>query len=77
MVDFTSVPTLFQNFIDQFDPGEIEESAVSNGFFGHTSFDGVQYFDTLKFDASKRRFDTPDINSVSYTHLTLPTICSV
>ncbi len=66
LVDFTSVPTLFQNFIDQFDPGEVKEAAVSNGFFGHTSFDGVQYFDTLKFDATKRRFDTPDINYSLY-----------
>jgi anthranilate synthase component 1 len=37
-----------------------------NGFFGHTSFDAVQYFDTLEFDAAKRRFDIPDINYSLY-----------
>jgi len=62
----TAVPQIFQDFINQFEAGEIKEAAVSNGFFGHTSFDGVQYFDTLKFDATKRRFDTPDINYSLY-----------
>ncbi len=62
----TEVPTIFQAFMDQFEAGELKEAKVSNGFFGHTSFDGVQYFDTLKFDPNKRRFDTPDINYSLY-----------
>jgi len=62
----TDVPSIFQNFMNQFVAGEVQEASVSNGFFGHTSFDGVQYFDTLKFDPKKRRFDTPDINYSLY-----------
>ena len=62
----TDVPTIFQDFINQFETNEIKEYKVVNGFLGHTSFDGVQYFDTLKFDKSKRRFDTPDINYSLY-----------
>ena len=61
----TDVPTIFQAFIDQFEPGKTELD-INNGFFGHTAFDGVQYFDTLKFDPDKRRFDLPDINYSLY-----------
>jgi len=61
----TAVPRIFQEFISQFDTGKPEHD-INNGFFGHTCFDGVQYFDTLKFDPDKRRFDLPDINYSLY-----------
>jgi anthranilate synthase component 1 len=66
LVNPTDVPAIFQSFINQFDAEEIKAAGIVNGFLGHTSFDGVQYFDTLKFDADKRRFDTPDINYSLY-----------
>ena len=117
---YTNVPRLMQDYLAQFDVEQNADYQVVNGFFGHTSFDGVQYFETIKFDDEKRKFDLPDINynlyrfviainhfkeefyllenlpldeksqldklerllaithvTVSYTHLTLPTICSV
>lgn len=58
----TDVPGLFQQFINQFEVDETTFFGGVNGFFGHTCFDGVQYFDTVKFDPKKRRFDTPDLN---------------
>ena len=48
---------LFKNFIEQFEVSpqnaDLKDAGV-NGFFGHTSFDAVQYFDTLVLDKSKR-----------------------
>lgn len=67
--NYTDVPAIFQNFVNQFEVEEINAEGAINGFLGHTSFDGVQYFDTLKFDESKRRFDTPDINYSLYRFL--------
>lgn len=37
-----------------------------NGIFGHTGFDGVQYFDTLKFDPDKRKMNIPDLKYCAY-----------
>lgn len=69
LLNYTDVPSIFQNFINQFEVQETKLAGVINGFLGHTSFDGVQYFDTLKFDKSKRRFDTPDVNYSLYRFL--------
>ncbi|MEM6318822.1 MAG: anthranilate synthase component I family protein [Bacteroidota bacterium] len=69
LLNYTDVPSLFQQFINSFNVEETKVKGVINGFLGHTSFDGVQYFDTLKFDEDKRRFDTPDINYSLYRFL--------
>ena len=42
--------------------------APVNGFIGHTNFDAVQYFDTLKFDENKRRTDIPDVHYTFYRY---------
>jgi anthranilate synthase component 1 len=55
---------LFKNFIEKFDAPT--EGGVLNGFFGHTSFDAVQYFDTMKLDKSKRKTDLPDLHYCLY-----------
>ena len=65
--DYSEVPDLFQEFTRSF---EVEYTGRLcgglNGFFGHTSFDAYQYFDTLKFDKEKRDTDLPDINYQLY-----------
>lgn len=58
----TDVSKLIQGFVKQFDVDAVKVNGAINGFFGHTSFDGVQYFDTLEFPQDKRKFDLPDIN---------------
>lgn len=63
---YTDVPALFKEYIEQFDVEQQKDYQVINGFFGHTAFDGVQYFDTLKFDRDKRKFDLPDLNYSLY-----------
>ncbi len=37
-----------------------------NGFFGHTSYDAVQYFDTMVLDKTKRTTDLPDLHYALY-----------
>ncbi|MDH3649229.1 MAG: chorismate-binding protein [Saprospiraceae bacterium] len=41
----------------------------TNGLIGHTNFDAVQYFDTLKFPADKREVDIPDVHYILYRFL--------
>lgn len=62
----TEVPAIFDDFIKQFDAPTSEFEGAINGFFGHTCFDGVQYFDTLKFNPEKRKIDIPDLHYCLY-----------
>ncbi len=55
-----NVADLFSQFIHQFQTEN--ESNLINGFFGHTSFDAVKYFDTIQFPEEKRKTELPDIN---------------
>lgn len=61
VIDVNTVPDALQHFAQQFSVEQDTPYPVYNGLFGHVGFDGVQYFDTLKFDSSKRKFDIPDI----------------
>ena len=53
-------------FLGQFDVEYEGAFRGHNGLFGHTGFDGVQYFDTLEFDPEKRKIDIPDIKYNAY-----------
>lgn len=66
LYNYQKVPTLFNDFIQSFEVEENNEFPTVNGFIGHTAFDAVQYFDTLKFDEEKRKTDLPDINYSLY-----------
>lgn len=50
-----------KSFLARFQPEGDAPFREFNGLFGHTSFDGVQYFDTLDFPQEKRVFDLPDL----------------
>jgi len=64
-----SVSSQFKNFLSQFDVENTTEFGGFNGLFGHTNFDAVQYFDTIDFDASKRKMDIPDIRYTLYRYV--------
>lgn len=51
----------FRSFLRQFEPLGDTPFRGFNGLFGHTAFDGVQYFDTLAFASEKRKTDLPDL----------------
>ncbi len=36
-----------------------DKQSVFNGLFGHTDFDCIQHFDTIKFDGSKENYEKP------------------
>ena len=59
----------FYDFINQFEIENDTNYKGINGFFGHTGFDAVQYFDSLDFDAEKRTTDLPDINYSLYKYV--------
>ncbi len=69
----------FKNFISQFktsplNPPKGDSRSQSpplgdlggNGFFGHTSYDAVQYFDTMVLDKTKRTTELPDLHYALY-----------
>jgi len=53
--DPNEVPTLLWNFMQRFEPSPIAEknAAFAQGLFGYTSFDAVQFFDTIRFNNAK------------------------
>ncbi len=63
------VASRLKEFISQFEITSEQTDTAVNGFFGHTSYDGVQYFDTLEFNPKKRRFDIPDIHYSLYRYV--------
>ncbi|RMG76328.1 MAG: anthranilate synthase component I family protein [Bacteroidetes bacterium] len=63
------VPDRFKAFLDQFEVEETHFAGAVNGLFGHTAFDAVQYFDTLKMPAEKRKTDLPDIHYAFYRYI--------
>ncbi len=66
VVGTQDVPDHLQSFVQSFELDYESPYSGFNGLFGHTSFDGVQYFDTLKFDAGKRKIEIPDIRYSAY-----------
>jgi len=64
--DFSKVPELLQSFISSFEVEGSPDYDGVNGFFGHTSFDAYQYFDSLHFNQEKRKTDLPDLNYSLY-----------
>lgn len=63
------VAAQFKAFLAQFDVDYDRPYKGFNGLFGHTNFDAVQYFDTLDFDASKRKMDIPDMRYTLYRYV--------
>jgi anthranilate synthase component I len=63
-VENSKILPLFKKFMTQFKVSDTP--SVLNGFFGHTSYDAVQYFDTMKLDKAKRKMDLPDLHYALY-----------
>jgi len=59
--DALTVPNAMLEFLQCFDVRYETPFDGFNGLIGYTGFDGVQYFDTLKFDPGKRKLKLPDI----------------
>jgi anthranilate synthase component I len=68
-VPLEQVAAEFYDFIRSFQIEVENEISVFNGFFGHTCFDAVQYFDTIRFDQSKRKLNIPDLHYSLYRYI--------
>ena len=65
-----AVLPLFKQFVTQFHVENTPSDPQGfNGFLGHTSYDAVQYFDTMTLDKSKRTMDLPDIHYALYRYV--------
>ncbi len=64
IIDNQQVLGEFKKFVRNFESDA--PPPVLNGFLGHTSFDAVQYFDTIRFDTQKRITDLPDMHYSLY-----------
>ena len=53
------VTTHLENFISGFDVEKNDK--VTNGVFGYSSYDAIQYFDTISLDEKKRKNTTPEM----------------
>ena len=53
------VTTLLQNFISNFNVEK--NNNVTNGVFGYSSYDAIQYFDTISLDEQKKKNTTPEM----------------
>lgn len=67
--EITNVTEQLKAFVNQFQIKAPKEILHFNGLFGHTSFDAVQHFDTIKLDKEKRKFDLPDLNYSLYRYI--------
>jgi len=66
LTDYQQVPDLIQAYLEAFSLQKEGPEVDFNGLFGHVGFDGVQYFDSLRFDPAKRKMDLPDLRFTLY-----------
>lgn len=62
------VATIFKDFMNQMQMSN-DSTVPINGFVGHTNFDAVRYFDTIKFDEEKHKTRVPDMHYIFYRYL--------
>jgi anthranilate synthase component 1 len=68
---YNDIPERLNAFIKQFQYSNQEDLPIAPGFFGHSSFDSIQYFEKIKFDPKKRKLEMPDINYNLYRFVIL------
>ena len=62
------VAHIFKTFMNEMNVTDLGAGTV-NGFVGHTNFDAVRYFDTIKIDEGKRSTKVPDMHYIFYRYL--------
>jgi len=60
----------FNEFLCSFEQADESKLVPVNGLFGYTSYDAVQYFETLKFKrAANREYEIPDVRYSFYKYI--------
>ncbi|MEM1324883.1 MAG: anthranilate synthase component I family protein [Bacteroidota bacterium] len=67
--DPLEVSGLFQKFIQRFEVDMPKQPNLVNGFFGYSTFDSIQYFETIEFPEEKRLLDIPDVYYALYRYV--------
>jgi len=58
--DSSNIPQLLFEFMQKFETsGDIPESKYAQGLYGYTTYDAVQFFDTIKFQNRDSKFSIP------------------
>ena len=68
---YSDIPARLNAFIKQFQYSNEEDLPIAPGFFGHSSFDSIQYFEKIKLDPQKRKLEMPDLNYNLYRFVVL------
>ena len=65
-----NVPQLLDQFVKKFNVDNADCPVKVNGLFGYSTFDAVQYFDTLKFTADKKEeHSIPELRYTFYKYI--------
>ncbi len=62
------VAVIFKDFMNEMQVSN-DSPVPINGFVGHTNFDAVRHFDTIKFDEEKHKTRVPDMHYIFYRYL--------
>lgn len=65
-LDSVNVPDALQEFMQGFQVVGDGLARRFNGFFGHTNYDAVQYFESVSFNPEKPRYPAPDLHYAFY-----------
>ncbi|MBN2166424.1 MAG: chorismate-binding protein [Marinilabiliaceae bacterium] len=75
--DYQEVPLMLDEFINTFKVTDINNPVKVNGLFGYSSYDAVQYFETIQFKTPRKStHDIPDLrysfykNIIAFNHFT-------
>jgi anthranilate synthase component 1 len=68
LINPMEVAVIFKDFMNQMQMSN-DNTVPINGFVGHTNFDAVRYFDTIKFDEEKHKTRVPDMHYIFYRYL--------
>lgn len=65
----TDVPDLIDGFVKKFDTDEQPHKFISNGLFGYTAYDAVQYFEQIHLKNKQEDFSIPDLYYAIYQNI--------
>lgn len=69
ITDKTSIPAEIQNFAGQFQAQESTYDFTSNGLFGFTGYDSVQYFEDVSISSKEDKAPIPDFYYAVYQNI--------
>ncbi|MGB0255256.1 MAG: anthranilate synthase component I family protein, partial [Flavobacteriaceae bacterium] len=65
----TSVVKSLEDFVSCFETDLPETRFISNGLFGYTAYEAVQYFEDITFEEKENRTDIPEIYYALYQNV--------